>query len=583
VPLTVEAHEFHYPPPGHGVSAAPPGRLELVNGRWQIQAQPHVSTRLKRIFPRAQWTRAGQLTLSDTPEVARDLDWVLTRWPLEVDSKSRRHLKAQAREHRRTEDAVAAILAGYTAPTQLREPARPARPYQQQAVDLLRATRRLLLADEVGLGKSMSANLLLLDPDALPALVVTLTHLPRQWVSEIEKTTPWLRAHIATKGTAYDLRERLGYVPDVLIMNYAKLAGWREHLAGQVRTVIFDEVQELRRDGSEKYKAAARIAGAAAYRAGLSATPVFNYGGEIHNIMQILAPDALGSRDEFIREWGGGTYGMAQNVGVKDPAALGLYLREQGLMLRRTRKDIHRELPDPVVIEQHVDTDPDVLVNLTGDVAEIAALVLDSDADREDKFRAAGDLDWRMRHATGLAKAPFVAEFVKLLLESEEKVLLFGWHRDCYQVWAQRLAEFNPVFYTGTESTTQKQQNAQAFLHGDSRVLVMSLRAGAGLDGLQDVCSVAVFGELDWSPGVHEQCIGRLQRDGQDSTVAAYYLVSEGGADPLMAEVLGIKRQQSDAIRDPEADLLIPAHDHSDRVKELARRVLHRTTTGPAS
>ena len=43
------------------------------------------------------------------------------------------------------------------------------------------------------------------------------------------------------------------------------------------------------------------------------------------------------------------------------------------------------------------------------------------------------------------------------------------------------------------------------FIDGDARVLMMSLRSGAGLDGLQEVSHTAVFGELDWSPGVHRQ------------------------------------------------------------------------------
>src|SRR5579884_3848269 len=46
----------------------------------------------------------------------------------------------------------------------------------------------------------------------------------------------------------------------------------------------------------------------------------------------------------------------------------------------------------------------------------------------------------------------------------------------------------------------------------------MSLRSGAGLDGLQEDCTVGVFGELDWSPEQHRQCIGRLDRDGQTVT-----------------------------------------------------------------
>jgi SNF2 family DNA or RNA helicase len=111
---------------------------------------------------------------------------------------------------------------------------------------------------------------------------------------------------------------------------------------------------------------------------------------------------------------------------------------------------------------------------------------------------------------------------------------------------------------------------------GQSRVLIMSLRSGAGLDGLQDWCSAAVFGELDWSPEVHRQCVGRLARDGQESTVVAYYMVSDDGTDPLMAEVLGIKKQQAEPIRDPDAPLFSAPATATDRARALASSVLER-------
>ena len=37
--------------------------------------------------------------------------------------------------------------------------------------------------------------------------------------------------------------------------------------------------------------------------------------------------------------------------------------------------------------------------------------------------------------------------------------------------------------------------------------------------------------------------IGRLHRDGQDAPCSAYFLVSDSGADPIMAKVLGVKRE----------------------------------------
>jgi len=553
------------------------GTLRLSDGEWVIDAAPHVAMRLKRIFPRVRSTSTGAVTVRDTPELARDLEWVLSRWPLDVDEVSGHHLAKRAAAHRASETAVDRILNGQPSLTLDREPARPARAYQQQAADLTLATGRLLLTDDVGLGKSMSGLLLLRQASTLPALVVTLTHLPKQWMSELDKTFPDMVGHVLANGDIYDPVVRLGQQPDVLITSYSKLAKWQHVLAGAVRTVIFDEIQELRRSDSDRYRAAQHIANEADYRMGLTATPVYNYAGEMHNVLSILAPDALGTREEFLREWSGVTTGYSQSISIRDADSLGAYLRDQGLMLRRSRKDVGREIPEPVLIEQPIPTSHQTLDDAARDTADLAELILSADANATDRWRAAGDLDWKMRHATGVAKARYVADFVRMLLETEEKVVLFGWHRDVYDIWKERLIWFHPRFYTGEESPAQKAESVDAFVNGQSRVLIVSLRAGAGLDGLQEASSVAVFGELDWSPGIHEQCVGRLWRDGQAETVIAYYLVSDGGTDPLMTEVLGLKRREADALRGDAALLNVEANS-ADRVRRLAESVIAKRT-----
>lgn len=296
---------------------------EPETGMWWITAVPHVAMRVKRIFPRVRTSSSGVITVRDTPEVARDLEWLVTRWPLATDDDTAAHLARRAGGHRETETAIGRILDGgqHLIPT-AHTPAREPRPYQVQAADLALATGRLLLTDDVGLGKSMSGLLLLRGPAALPALVVTLTHLPRQWLCELTKTFPDMVGHVLRNGDVYDPTERCGSRPDVVITSYSKLARWSQHLAGAFRTVIFDEIQELRRDDSDRYRAAAHIAGEAAFRIGLTATPVYNYSGEIHNVINVLAPDSLGSRDEFLREWSGVITGFAGNVPVGQADAM---------------------------------------------------------------------------------------------------------------------------------------------------------------------------------------------------------------------------------------------------------------------
>jgi len=118
------------------------------------------------------------------------------------------------------------------------------------------------------------------------------------------------------------------------------------------------------------------------------------------------------------------------------------------------------------------------------------------------------------------------------------------------------------------------------FIEGDLDILIISLRSGAGLDGLQGSCSVVVFGELDWSPAVHEQAIGRIHRDGQENSVVAYFLMAEDGADPVIAETLGLKREQMEGIRDPsKGDILEKVDTSGDRVRRLAAAYLNKGST----
>jgi hypothetical protein len=562
---------YTYIPTGHRWTEGKPA--------WQLKVEPAVAVRAKRIFARARATTQGTVNMLATDETARDLTWMMQRWPLApTDDRSRDALSAAAGRHEDRELLISDVLAGTASRAAFTfEPAKAPRDYQRTAVELLRASRRLLLTDEVGLGKTFTGLLALAHEDALPAVVVPPTHLPTRWVTELQDAFPALTFEVA-KSTKPTQAFMDGKRPDVLIVPYSRLAGWSHHVQGWAQTVIFDEIQDLRR-GTETVKgtAAAAIARDARYALGLTATPIYNYGGEVWNLMDILSNGVLGSRDEFLREWGSTAW--SSHIKVGDPAALGSYLREQGLMLGRTRKDVGRELPQTIKVPQFIDADPKALEAVAGDAAAMARLILDDTASRQEKFRAAGELDWKLREATGIAKAPFVAEFVRLLLESENKVVLFGWHRAVYEVWNDMLAEYQPVMYTGTESVRQKDAAQDAFMHGESRVLIMSLRSGAGVDGLQLASRTAVFGELDWSPQVHEQAIGRLRRDGMgDEPPVAYFLNSTEGSDPALMEALQIKRNQAEPLVNPDGKLFANAIQDTTRARALAEQILARTS-----
>lgn len=547
------------------------GKIQLKDNTWVVECEPHVRTRFKRVFPQVRQHAAESVEITDSLINCHDLLWFIERYPMNLSDHDMQYMIKKSESYLSLKEDIISII-DYKRPPRQFELKEPAYEFQRVAADLLLSVKGLLLADDLGLGKTLSSILPMVLTENLPVLYVTLTHLPKQIELEIKRFAPQLKTHILKKTIPYPLNDKHGDAPDVIICSYSKLDGWAEILREKIKYIVFDEIQELRTGaGSLKYEAARHLSRSTELRMGLSATPIYNYGHEFFNIIDILRPDILGSREEFLREW------CTQEKKITNPQAFGAFLRNEGIMLLRTRAEVKRELPPLTRIPQYIDSDTKILDKIKGYAVELAKVILQTSQDFQgQKLRATEEFNILMRQATGIAKAPYVAEFVRLLIESGESVLLFGWHREVYNIWLERLADYNPVLYTGTESPTAKDKSKDAFMNNESKLMIISLRSGAGLDGLQyhPKCSVVVFGELDWSSGVHDQCAGRLHRNGQDKPVLAYYLLSETGSDPIIADILGIKREQLEGVRNVEGDLVARLEGDTTAIKRLAAEYL---------
>jgi SNF2 family DNA or RNA helicase len=526
-------------------------------------APPNVVIRLKQLFPRIPKWHTGSFYFPNDMTHCADLTWFTTRYPMVMEQADQLALKHGQDHFWQVQNQFEQILhPDYVPPVRLGlKEGQTIRLYQAQAGELFLMRQSLLLGDDVGLGKTYTAAGILLDKRTLPAAVVVQTHLQAQWQEKMESFTT-LRVH-KIKGTKpYTLP-----VADVYLFKYSQLLGWVDTFQeGFYQCVVFDEIQELRTGiSSGKGSAAKVLADAASFRLGLSATPIYNYGIEIWNIMQFLDPSLLGSYDDFLREWCVGA------KKVKDPEALGTYLREQHAMLRRTKREVGQQLPPINTIIESVEPDHATLKSVESIARQLA--IKTTYGSFLERGRAGRELDLLMRHATGVSKATSVARYAKIFLEAKIPILLVGWHRDVYDIWLKELAEFEPAMYTGSESERQKMESVRRFLSGETDVFILSLRSGAGLDGLQHRCSTVLKGELDWSPKVHEQVIGRLNREGQQEQITVVYLNSDEGSDPPMVEVLGVKASQAAGIIDP-GQQFEARHSDRSRIQALASQYL---------
>lgn len=508
---------------------------------WTVKGDPTVTELCKRLFPGTETARRGEARFTAHRRVIGDLNWLMLRYPLLVrkqDQQRWQNALGEAREYAvkremaqrmpdRAEPSPTVFTGKLTA-------------FQQEGLAFLLRTDRCLLADEMGLGKTVQALAMLAQTGAYPAMVVAPAHLMRNWENEIARFSRKpdgspLVVHVLKGLKPYELPKA-----DIYLMHYLLLRGWKEALPElNLPTVIFDEAQELRHSGTEKYSAASLLAGAADRVVGLSGTPIYNQGAEIWNVVNILDYHFLGDYESFTREW---CYGYGNRI-VAKPELLGERLRREGLMLRRTKQEVLKDLPPKRRLVMPVDSDEGSYKKLMQPVLQTLRLMRETpDATPSQRALWEMEVEQGERQATGIAKAPYVVQFVRALLEADEKVLLFAHHHQVMDIYRRELKSFSPAFITGRETPAIKALGVERFMAGRTNLCCISLRAASGLNLQRASC--VVFGELDWSPAVHSQAEDRAHRMGQTDSILCYYLVTKGGSDQEMQDALGLKVSQ---------------------------------------
>lgn len=539
--------------------------FDKKNESWVIKKlEPHVSIRLKNLFRKIPSHKPPPFYLKHSPDLAADLKWFMDRYHLKISVEDKKLLTSENKSFYKNQAEAERILLPNWKPSTLAGiiNGNELKPHQLVAVEFSDHVKRLLLVDAIGTGKSYISIGAALSNNSLPAAFVVQTHLPNQFKEKIENFSN-LKVHIIKSGKPYSLPKA-----DIYIFRYSILGGWVDIFQqGFFKFAMFDEIQELRHGTSTVKGSAAKVLSLNVEKVlGTTGTPIYGYGIEMFNVMDIIKEGILGTRNDFVREWCEGNEKL-----VKEPNALGTYLRESQSLLRRSKKDIYGKQIEPNIIIEKVDYDEES-VKSTEDLAKKLAIKTLT-GDFHESGMAARELNSLLRHYTGISKAKSVAFFVRMLVESGEKVILAGWHRDVYEIWLKELKDLDVVMYTGTESPAQKEKNKNDFINGKAKVMIISHISGAGLDGLQYSCSTVVLGELSWSKEIHNQIIGRVNREGQLDPVSVFILLSDFGSDPIIMDILGLKHNQQKGILDPNEKFSKVNSDRS-KLKLLAEAYL---------
>lgn len=565
------------------------GTLEYVLDKyskawtWKVTGNRAVGM-ISRLVPNAWYGESSnEVIIPDTADSIKKIKMLLDRYPLAILSKSEWQRKLT-----RT-DPPGAELKPISHKLKRAKPGAQFRGkllnFQKEGLDfLIKSSGNALLADEMGLGKTVQTlAYAATERQTFPVLVVAPLVTLNNWESEISK---FLKKKSRNGRIMEDNSPSVSMIrtgkrgalgaADIYLINYELLYKRRADLARVgIRTIVCDEVHNLRSKTTQKYKAVKELAAldSVKYRIGLSGTPIYNHGSEIWPIVNIIKPGLLGNFKEFCEYFCYvNTKGKA--IVLENKRASLRNELQKHVMLRRKKSDVLKELKDKVRYKEVVAADSDYYLE---ELDKIWTKLAAEQKAAKDEFERSASYQRAIkseRQIAGVAKLPYVINFVKNIMEIEESVVVFCHHKAIHAMLHESLGEFSPVSIIGGQSDSVRAEQIARFQSGASKLMIAGIRAGnVGIN--LTAAKYVIFAELDWSPAVHRQAEDRLHRIGQKNTVFAYYLIGNGTLDDHVANVLVDKSYEIDEIIDASYD----AFENKNKAALILAQIQDRLST----
>jgi len=439
------------------------------------------------------------------------------------------------------------------------------RPYQATGsswlVKRLTQLNGALLADEMGLGKTIQtiAAINHFNHESSPRNQVTLVVAPAtligNWMAELARFAPSLRCLLFHGANRDRLRSRVDEV-DVVVTSYGSLVrDLAFHLQRDYRLIAADEASLLRNPDAEISRALCKLRGG--YRLALTGTPVENRLQDLWSIFRFIAPGYLGDRAEFKER-----YESADQAAP--PGSLErLRLRISPFVLRRTKDQVAKDLPDKIEIDEWLDLGSDQ-AELYGSLARAGLEEIERIRDRQGEGAGRmhlltlllrlrqvcvnpGLLDWPDQDASSAVKIERLLEMLRERHENAKKTLVFSQFAKNLRQIEKLISEGYGRVFCLDGSTSKRQELVDAFQSEPGpAVFLISLKAGGY--GLNLTAADTVI-HLDpwWNPAVEAQATDRAHRIGQTRNVTVYRLLTRGTVEERVRRMQERKRAVIDA------------------------------------
>jgi len=385
---------------------------------------------------------------------------------------------------------------------------------------------RAILADEVGLGKTIEAGLILKEylfrRLVKRVLILVPSSLVNQWVQELYEKF-YIQATVYRKNYRWD-----EYPIIVCSLDLAKRSPHREEILKiKYDLVIIDEAHRLKNQKTLNHTFVRSIK--KKYCLLLTATPIQNDVLELFNLVSIIKPGLLGNYSHFKKTYGKPTaknkqhlHQLIQNVMVRN--------RRKDTILDDVKRNIETIWMDFSKEEQQA---YDRLANTLQKTATFAKLTYLKELcssreacylslQKREPDHLQNEVEQVMEDIAALPHHTKANKLVEIIQQiGSEKVIVFTQYRatQYYLQWYLQQHNISAITFYGGLKRGRKEWITTLFKN-HYQVLIATEAGGEGIN-LQ-FCSHMINYDLPWNPMHVEQRIGRIHRYGQKQHVTVY-------------------------------------------------------------
>ena len=433
-------------------------------------------------------------------------------------------------------------------------------PFQKEAIaQIVKWNHNALLASDPGCGKTCMATISLNKLNRYPALIICPASLKVNWECEIHKWTPEIKTYIVEGRNSFQetyVIEKCRQA-DVTIINYdilgvddkeakqrekerikiAKENGWKYRksfipVSGWVDTIIdiikpqavvCDECQFIENTNAVRTRAVIQIGiNSSILKLFLSGTPFETKVSQFYTTCHLMAPDLFPKEYNFKQQYCDPKYngfGWDYN-GVSNLDELRRKLAT--FMIRHKKEDVLSQLPQKQKIPIYLDMDSKSRREYDKMEEELLA---QSEGLHQFTYLA------KMKEALMNIKLNAAVQFIKDLLEVEDKIVVFAYHKTMYELLMNSFAGMS-VGINGDVPNFRRQEMVNQFQNDSNTRLFIGQIQAASVGITLTASHTVVFTEFGTTCAQHAQAEDRIHRIGQTAErCLIYYLIVKDTID----------------------------------------------------